>query len=381
MGVALCEIEKEKSIYKRHLIQIMMEDEQLSTLIFSNNSIVSCLLFDENEKINEYLTGNDLISHEMYKATNGIIQHFYGLNVSDERQTTSENTLGALIKKRNNSMNMLDQNQFNTVYKDVVTHSRIRGLAGSGKTILLVKKMAYLHYRFPELELAYVFYTKSLKQYINKLFVDYFYSFEKAKEPNMKKIHILHGWGGNEMDGFYTTVCRDNGITYKTWGDARNNGGFAYVCSDAIKVLGDSIQRKYDYIFVDEAQDFCLPFFKLALKTLKYLGKLVYAYDELQSLNEDNSMPTKQQIFDEEKCEDINLSVCYRTPMEILVTAHALGLGIYNTLPNGTIKMVNMMEDFSIWDAVGYKIKNGELGYGKYVELYRNEEIEYRRDA
>mgnify|MGYP003294937719 FL=1 len=85
----------------------------------------------------------------------------------------------------------------------------------------------------------------------------------------------------------------------------------------------------YDYVFIDEAQDFTLPFYKLALKSLKPTGKLVYAYDELQSLNTDNKMPSKYSIFGRKKCEDINLSVCYRTPKEILVTAHALGLGVY----------------------------------------------------
>ena len=94
-----------------------------------------------------------------------------------------------------------------------------------------------------------------------------------------------------------------------------------------MNVSGGKIAPKYNYIFIDEAQDFCLSFFKLALKTLKYTGKMIYAYDELQSLNENNAMPTKQQIFGDDVCEDINLSVCYRTPMEILVAAHSLGLG------------------------------------------------------
>ena len=376
--IALCEIEREKTIYKRHLTQIMMEDEILSNLLFSNEGMINCLLFDESNRIDEILNHQDMMSRDQYKAINGIIQHIYGLNESDERTVSKENTLGALIKRRNNQMNMLDESQFNTVYNTIRTHGRIRGLAGSGKTILLVKKMAYLHYKNPELELAYIFYTKSLKQYIEKLFKDFYHDFDKIKDPDMTKIHILHSWGGSEMEGFYSVTCRENGISCKSWIDTKNRGGFDYACQDALSVSGGRIRPKYNYIFVDEAQDFCLHFFKLALKTLKYTGKLVYAYDELQSLNENSSMPTKKQIFGDEECEDINLSVCYRTPMEILVTAHALGLGIYRKKSDGTIGIVNMMEDYSVWKAVGYNIKKGELDYGKYVEMYRNEEIEIK---
>ena len=376
--LALCEVEREKIIYKRHLTQIMMVDEALSSLVFSDSNVIECVLFDDDKEIDAFLSRSELMSREQFKAANGIIQNIYGLIKSDDREIHDANSLGALIKKRNNSMSMLDSAQFNTVYNTIRTHSRIRGLAGSGKTILLVKKMAYLHYKNPELELAYVFYTKSLKQYIERLFRDFYHDFDKVKDPDMRKIHILHSWGGSEMAGFLSVTCRENGIVCKSWAEAKNHGGFEYACNDALNVSGGKIAPKYNYIFIDEAQDFCLSFFKLALKTLKYTGKMIYAYDELQSLNENNTMPTKQQIFGDDVCEDINLSVCYRTPMEILVAAHSLGLGIYKRNADGSNGIVNMMEDYTIWNAVGYKIKNGELGYGKYVEMYRDEEIEFK---
>ena len=167
---------------------------------------------------------------------------------SDNREIHDGNSLGALIKKRNNSMSMLDSSQFNTVYNTIRTHSRIRGLAGSGKTILLVKKMAYLHYKNPELELAYVFYTKSLKQYIERLFRDFYHDFDKVKDPDMRKIHILHSWGGSEMAGFLSVTCRENGIVCKSWAEAKNHGGFEYACNDALNVSGGKIAPKYNYI-------------------------------------------------------------------------------------------------------------------------------------
>ncbi len=376
--LALCEVDSEKTIYKRHLTKIIMEDGTLSDLLFSDSTFIECVLLDNNEEIDQFLNRADIMSREQFKTVNGIIQNVYGLNKPDNRDIHRSDSLGSLIKKRSNSMSMLDSAQFNTVYTTFRTHNRIRGLAGSGKTILLVKKMAYLHYKNPELELAYVFYTKSLKQYINKLFRDFYHDFDTIREPDMRKIHILHSWGGSEMDGFLSVTCKENNLVCKSWDESKNLGGFEYACKDALTLSGGKIAQKYNYIFIDEAQDFCLSFFKLALKTLKYTGKIIYAYDELQALNENNNMPTKQQIFGDEECEDTNLSVCYRTPMEILVAAHSLGLGIYKPNADGSKGIVNMMEDYTIWNAVGYKIKKGELGYGKYVEMYRDEVIEFK---
>jgi len=333
----------EKTVYERHFTQMIMQSPKLSNMYFSGKKILSYICLSNVEEIINILHQEILFSHEEYKQINGIIQNVYGMNEIDEREVKNKKTLGAIIKKRSNAMNMLDQNQFNGIYNKINNHARIRGLAGSGKTILLVKKMAYTHFKNPELELAYIFYTKSLKQYIKDLFVLYYKDFEKYKQPDMKKIHILHSWGGNEMTGFYSKVCEDNSLKYRSWLQAKSLKGidkYDAVCEEVLDVTKGNINKTYDYVFIDEAQDFNINFFKLALKTLRYTGKLIYAYDELQSLNSVNPMPSKNMIFSKEECEDIDLSVCYRTPKEILVTAHALGLGIYKKKKDGSPDIV-----------------------------------------
>lgn len=381
--IGLYEIEEEGQVYFRHFMQIVFASKTLSQLQMQQVSVFQNVKLSEAKKILSILDARDLYSHEEYKEINGVIQNVYGLNKKDERNLTKEDSLGSIIKKRNNSMNMLDQNQFNGIYNKIGSHMRIRGLAGSGKTILLVKKMAYTHFKNRELDLAYVFYTKSLKQYVEQLFKIYYKDFEKYKEPDMSKIHILHSWGGNEMKGFYSEICEKNGLRCRTYGEALSLPGvdkFEAVCGEVLKTSNEDLVGIYNYIFVDEAQDFKLSFFRMAKNSLKYTGKLIYAYDELQSLNNTYSMPSKGEIFEQEPCEDINLSVCYRTPKEIIVTAHALGLGIYRKNKTGESEPVNMMEDYTIWKAVGYEVKEGQLGYGQHVVLSRKEEIEYKPD-
>ena len=227
-----------------------------------------------------------------------------------------------------------------------------------------------------------MFYTKSLKQYIKDLFINFYRDFEKYKEPSdMDKIHILHSWGGAEIEGFYSRACKENGVARQGYNDVVGSNKFDKVCFNLLETLGDNGKKLYDYVFVDEAQDFSLGFFRLVLSTLEFNGKMIYAYDELQCLNDSvDTIPGKRAIFQEQPCEDINLSICYRSPKEIIVTAHALGLGIYRKGKDGNSDIVNMMQDYSIWKATGYKELEGKLEYGQYVRLGRKEVIEYKPD-
>lgn len=149
--IALYEEESEENVYKRHFTQIIMKSPEFSNLFFAGISILECIKLTDIEAILSFVRRKELLSHEQYIQLNGIVQNVYGMNASDARQISKINSLGEIIKKRTNAMNMLDQNQFNGIYNRINTHMRIRGLAGSGKTILLVKKMAYTHFKYRDL--------------------------------------------------------------------------------------------------------------------------------------------------------------------------------------------------------------------------------------
>ena len=368
----------EKKVYWRHINKTIMECPTISELAMDPSvGLISFKRLDEIESIIDYLENKeDIMSEKDVDLLVAVIQKAYNLSKFDDRQINKPESIGSVIKERNNKVNVLDEEQFETIYKSQIGHARIRGLAGSGKTILLVKKMAYLHYRNPDLNIAYAFYTVSLKQFIEKLFRLYYKEFDAYKEPNMSKVSILHSWGSRNTDGFYSTICKNFNIERKTYRDVYVEADkWGAVFNNLLEQLNHQDIGLYDYVFIDEAQDFTLPFYKLALKSLKPTGKLVYAYDELQSLNTDNKMPSKYSIFGRKKCEDINLSVCYRTPKEILVTAHALGLGIYKKNEDGTPNIVNMIQDLDTWAAIGYDVEDGKLALGQDVILSRKDVI------
>ena len=168
-----------------------------------------------------------------------------------------------------------------------------------------------------------------------------------------------------------------------------SNEEFAGVCEKAMSEA-QTHQTLYDAILVDEAQDFPPAFLRLCYELLKSPKRLVYAYDELQNLSRD-SMPPPEDIFGRfadgsphvtfseqsasRASQDVILSKCYRNSRPVLVTAHALGFGIYRKAVlkdhSGLVQMFNHPQ---LWQEIGYRVREGELRDGASVDLYRPEE-------
>ncbi|PFM02952.1 MULTISPECIES: DEAD/DEAH box helicase [Bacillaceae] len=378
--IVLYENQEEINIYKTRIFQLISQDASLfGSLMQIPDFILECNLNDLDETLSYFEEASNKFNSEIILKLNRAIQMAYGLTNEDERDLKNPESLGAKIKERNTFIGMYDEKQFNMIHSHEDQNIRVRGLAGSGKTILMVKKMAYLHYKDRDRKIAFVFYTVSLRQTILRMFKQYYKDYDRYGEPDFSKIDIFHSWGGVYKKGFYSEIAQYSNRPTLSLGDANGKKAFKedpfeFVCRDIIENVSDQNLGLYDYVFIDEAQDFKINFFKMARKSLKKDGKLIYAYDELQSLNEDNSIPSKSEIFGNDECIDINLKTSYRAPVQILTVAHALGLGMHRKVNDKELSFVNMIKDKSVWTDVGYYVVNGKLEYGEYVELERNEE-------
>lgn len=255
---------------------------------------------------------------------------------------------------------------------------RIRGLAGSGKTVVLAMKAALIHLRDPTARIVITFYTKSLYDFIKTLITKFYRQFNDF-DPNWEQVSILHAWGGSQLDGVYSVACADAGVPTLTFKDARQaKHPFGYVCQKLIQT--GKVQQKYDYVLIDEAQDFPESFFGLCFQLAKgpeLDRNVIWAYDELQSIL-DVSVLNPRQAFGANKTgdalvdleraagksgfgldHDIVLRKCYRNAREILVCAHALGFGIYSD------HIVQMLEDNEHWKDVGYIVEAGNCIAGE----------------
>ncbi len=304
-----------------------------------------------------------------------------------KRETKDPLSKGSKLRALEDSIANLDNIQSAAVIETFEGVQRIRGLAGSGKTIVLALKVAYLHAQNQDWKIAVTFHTRSLKGQFESL-INTFVIEQTNEEPDWDNIHIINAWGspGEDKSGIYYSFCKDHGIEYLDYRAARSTFGsgreFEGVCEKALQET-KQFKPTYDAILVDEAQDFSPNFLLLCYEYLREPKRLVYAYDELQSLT-NKSLPPPEEIFGKsgdgqprvvfspaiagKPRQDIILEKCYRNSRPILTTAHALGFGIYRE-PEGLIQMFDHKE---LWLDIGYGIVNGQFEEGKQVTLSRS---------
>ena len=95
--------------------------------------------------------GND----ELYRMTLSAIESLSSIRKSrSKREIQQEDSRGAKLKRLEDSIATLDQRQNKAVIETVDGVQRIRGLAGSGKTIVLALKAAYLYTQHPDWRIA-----------------------------------------------------------------------------------------------------------------------------------------------------------------------------------------------------------------------------------
>lgn len=86
-----------------------------------------------------------------------------------KREILNPKSRGSKIRSIEESIANLDNQQSRAVIETVDGVQRIRGLAGSGKTIVLALKTAYLHAQHPDWKIAVTFNTRSLKGQLRQL--------------------------------------------------------------------------------------------------------------------------------------------------------------------------------------------------------------------
>jgi len=341
----------------------------------------------DDESLKEYIESLDSEDSTYYEKTLSVLQSITSIRKNKSREyLKKDSSRGSKLKKLEDSIANLDSQQSSAVIETVEGVQRIRGLAGSGKTIILALKVAYLHAKNSNWKIAVTFNTRSLKDQFKKYIT--LFSYEHLnEEPNWDNIDIIHAWGTPSSEGVYFNLCKEYNIEFYDFKAAKSltsiyGKEFDKVCEKALSEIPE-FRKKYDLIVIDEAQDFSKDFLKICYNILGDPKRLVYAYDELQSLNT-KTMASPEEIFgndqngeplvklvneENQPKQDIILYKCYRNSLEILTTAHALGFGIYRD--SG---LVQMFENSELWNDIGYNVLEGQLEEGKQVKLKRNSE-------
>jgi len=108
-----------------------------------------------------------------------------------------EDTKGRILEKIESEIATFDLEQKRAAIRIIDGPQRIRGLAGSGKTIVLAMKAARIHSEDPDAHILYTYWTKQLHDYVKRLITRFYREFADV-DPDWTKIDIMHAWGGKE---------------------------------------------------------------------------------------------------------------------------------------------------------------------------------------
>ncbi|HGP2115830.1 TPA: DEAD/DEAH box helicase, partial [Salmonella enterica] len=231
--------------------------------------------------------------------------------------------------------------------------SVIQGLAGSGKTELLLHKLKEIYSKNPDSRIAFTCFNKILASTMRTRIPEFFDFMRVEKQIEWgTKLFCFNSWGLTKepFSGMYRYICHYYEIPFGGFG----NGDFDALCKKAIADINNSgraDKKALDYVFIDESQDFPQSFIDLCeMVTSK---KLYVAGDVFQNI----FMP----ISDNVNRADIVLKKCYRTDPKNLMFSHALGMGLYE---EPVLRWLKEPE----WDSCGYKYKK----VGDRVHLSRD---------
>ena len=350
------------------------------------------LLILPTTRVAAYLAELQPLNEHTFKVLNSVIQRTTTLRPKKRRANVSvEGSRGAILKTIDREIANLDTWQKAAAIEFPDGPQRIRGLAGSGKTIVLAQKASFLHSKHPDWNIAVTFHTRSLYQQFKNLIRRFSFEFMKD-EPDWEKLKILHSWGSAGSPGVYSEIARVVGRSVRDFTHAKNAFGseraFEGVCAELLDyVKSQNLEEKlpalFDVLLIDEAQDLPQPFFELVYHATNRPKRIVYAYDELQNLS-DYIMRPASELFGKDKHgqprvelrnqegkpkQDIVLPVCYRNTPWSLTIAHALGFGIYRD--EG---LVQMFDDSSLWQDIGYETIGATIRPGHDVRLRRRQD-------
>ncbi|NES44043.1 MULTISPECIES: nuclease-related domain-containing DEAD/DEAH box helicase [unclassified Moorena] len=329
---------------------------------------------------------------EEWKTAIAVITGSQGIQSKKRRPTKKQDSKAAFLRKVEEKIKTFDSQQHKVAVQTPAGPQRIRGLAGTGKTVVLAQKAAYMHVQNPDWSIVYTFYSRSLYEQIINYITRFVQEFSRGEleEPNRDKIHILHAWGGSEQSGLYQQVTATMNTAFRNFNNARSyfgtsSGRFAFNgCCGELLEHENEIPEFFDAILIDEAQDLGENYFRLCYELLKQPKRIIWGYDEVQSL-EELEIPTAESLFGKdidgnplvsldgvypgEIEKDMILYHCYRNPRPVLIAAHAFGLGLRRR--GGAVQFINTVGG---WQDIGYEVEqvnSNELITGQEITLHR----------
>jgi hypothetical protein len=244
----------------------------------------------------------DPLSYNDLKSLRFAIFPEVRVNVSKIRKLRSE--------KDEELLKTLDLEQEKTAKSLGEGHRILKGVAGSGKTLVLACRVKYLKQIHPKWRILIVCYNISLRQYLRKLIdvsgdgilsndgIDIFHFHGLVKELTGANLSKLQGESDEDYDMRVGTILKGR--------------------------IAEGFVKKgiYDAIFVDEGQDFATEWMQGLSQLLnENSDSLLFCYDPAQNVFGRKKPNWKTAGFKVQGKKPTELKKSYRNTVEILQTA------------------------------------------------------------
>lgn len=268
-----------------------------------------------------------------------------------------------LLQKVKQKIQLFDADQTRFIYQHLEQKKvRIQGLSGTGKTELLLHKLKELYTKDSNFRIFVTCHNKVLADTLSSK-IPKFFNFMKVSQQIEwnERLWCANAWGrfGEENSGFYRYLCSFYGLIYYRYTKLTS---FDDVCKNAVNEIRrlkseGNFKYAFDYMLIDECQDFPESFFELCDLVVK--EQIYMAGDIFQSIFEEHKLS--------DYAADYFLTKCYRTDPKTLMFAHAMGLGLFEKQRLRWLKK----ED---WEACGYTFKE----HGNTIELSREPVVRFQ---
>lgn len=298
--------------------------------------------------INDFMSSNQL-ENDLQKRTVKLLISLLTGSINSAEKVGKELPKSTLEKVKQNII-LFDGDQtrfiFEESYKDKII--KVQGLAGTGKTELLLHRLKELYVSEKEAKIAFTCQSKTLSNRLKNRVTEFFNFMQVAEQIEWEeRLWVMHAWGSVKDSynlGTYGLICKKYNLPFYT---ARESS-FAAACQktlDYAKSLEIDFEPFFDYMLIDEGQDFTEEFIELCSLFTK--NEVFVAGDIFQDIFGIQKIETNPHYL---------LNKCYRTDPRTLMFSHALGMGLYE---QPSLRFLTDEE----WLACGYKFKKNQTNY------------------
>lgn len=270
-----------------------------------------------------------------------------------------------LLEKVKKNIILFDGDQTRFIYKNFNKKTiSIQGLSGTGKTELLLHKLKEIYISSDDSKIFFTCHNIALANNLKKRIPSFFNFMKVEKQIEWyERLIVDRAWGSesDKYSGLYSYICDFYNIPFLRYSYIND---YKKIFKDAFdhisKIPVDRFKFAFDYILIDERQDFPEIFFDLCEKIAR--NKVYIAGDIFQNIFE-NAKVDELEV-------DVILNRCYRTDPRTLMFSHAIGMGLFE------IQKYNWLTDEE-WKAIGYSISRnaGEISFSR-EPIRRFEELE-----